>query len=115
MTNTAIHSDIDNTVYSKLQIEYMVVMIISFICILAIYQAAIIAFRQQSNNSHSSNKSNADISDKIQGTIHILRNQIFRLFGPLLTPPPPHTHCFHMQVKVAVLNAISQNYKFFEV
>ena len=85
MTNTAIHSDIDNTVYSKLQIEYMVVMIISFICILAIYQAAIIAFRRQSNNSHSSNKSNADISDKIQGTIHILRNQIFRLLDP--TPP----------------------------
>ena len=27
--------------------------------------------------------------------------------------PPPH--CFHMEVKVAVLNAISQNYNFFEV
>jgi len=62
MTNT----DIDSTVYSKLQVEYMVVMIISFICILAIYQAAIIAFRRQSNNSHSSNTSNVDISDKIQ-------------------------------------------------
>ena len=24
-------------------------------------------------------------------------------------------HCFHMQVKVAVLNVISQNYNFFEV
>ena len=24
-------------------------------------------------------------------------------------------HCFHMEVKVAVLNAISQNYNFFEV
>ena len=78
MKNTAIHSDIDNN--SNLQIEYMVVMIISFICILAIYQAAIIAFRRQSNNSHSSNTSNVDISDKIQGTIHILRNHIFRAF-----------------------------------
>jgi hypothetical protein len=24
-------------------------------------------------------------------------------------------HCFHMEVNVAVLNAISQNYNFFEV
>ena len=80
MKNTAIHSDIDNN--SNLQIEYMVVMIISFICILAIYQAAIIAFRRQSNNSHSSNTSNVDISDIIQGTIHILRNHIFGLLGP---------------------------------
>lgn len=64
MKNTAIHSDIDKN--SNLQIEYMVVMIISFICILAIYQAAIIAFRRQSINSHSSNTSNVDISDKIQ-------------------------------------------------
>ena len=28
---------------------------------------------------------------------------------------PAKAHCFHMEVKVAVLNTISQNYNFFEV
>ena len=34
-----------------------------------------------------------------------------------VTPAPGggRAHCFYMEVKVAVLNAISQNYKFFEV
>ena len=42
-------------------------------------------------------------------TIPKLRQHNFVLFH---THPP---HCFHMEVKVAVLNAISQSYNFFEV
>ena len=39
------------------------------------------------------------------GTIHILRKHLKR----------GGAQCFHMKVKVADLNAISQNYNFFEV
>ena len=40
------------------------------------------------------------------GTIHLRRRQIFTTFDPY----PPH-----MEVKVAVLNTISQNFNFLEV
>ena len=35
--------------------------------------------------------------------------------GSVKSPRGGGAHCFHMEVKVAVLNAISQNYNFFEV
>ena len=39
------------------------------------------------------------------------RQDIIRSLKPIRN----RAHCFHMKVKVAVLNAISQNFNFFEV
>ena len=50
----------------------------------------------------------------------LFNSNILLLSHNNVTPEVPEdeeggAQCFHMQVKVAVLNAISQNYNFFEV
>ena len=43
------------------------------------------------------------------------RDSLVRFSAPWFYNINTTAHCFHMEVKVAVLNAISQNYNFFEV
>ena len=52
------NSDIPSIIHSELYIEYVLVMIISFICLLFIYHVATIALRR--HDKHSSNKSFID-------------------------------------------------------
>ena len=52
----------------------------------------------------------------VLGGIQQLRGQEEGERGqPKVHACPPRAHCFHMEVKVAFLNANSQNYNFFEV